>query len=193
MESLKNFLLTLGIPGVFIIAIVDSAGVPLPGGPDAVVMLVSWQRPHMMPFVALAAALGSVIGCYFLYLVGRKGGELALRRFDEAKRQRVMEKLQRNDFLAVGFSVLAPPPFPTKIFILSAAAIQMSWKRFVLAVFCGRLLRFLAEGYLGVRYGDQAAEVIKTHYLSILLGLLLAVAAVVVLRRLLSNRKAAAV
>ncbi len=190
MESLKTFLLTLGIPGVLIIAIVDSAGIPLPGGPDAVVMLVSWQRPHLMPFVALAAALGSVIGCYFLYLVGRKGGELALRRFDEEKRERVMDKLRRNDFLAIGFSVLAPPPFPTKVFILSAGAIHMSWKRFVLAVFSARFIRFLFEGYLGARYGDHAAEVIQAHYLSILVGLLVVVAAAIVLRYLMQNRQA---
>ena len=49
MEALKNYLLALGIPGLLVIVAIDSAGVPIPGGPDALVMLLSWQRPAMMP------------------------------------------------------------------------------------------------------------------------------------------------
>jgi membrane protein DedA with SNARE-associated domain len=190
MESLKEFLLALGIPGVVLIAALDSAGIPLPGGPDAVVMLISWQRPALMPLVALAASLGSAAGCYFLYLVGRKGGDYALRSFSEEKRERVKDKLRRHDWLAVFVSVIGPPPFPTKIVILAAGAIRMSWKRFILAVFFGRMLRFLAEGYLGARYGDQAAAVVREHHLTILVVLVVAVALALGIRRLMPKGEA---
>ena len=60
MESLKNILLTWGVPGLFFICLLDSAGVPLPGGPAAVVMLLSWQRPNLLVWIALAAALEKV-------------------------------------------------------------------------------------------------------------------------------------
>ncbi len=39
LDTLKNKLLTLGIPGLFLISFLDSAGVPLPGGIDLLVML----------------------------------------------------------------------------------------------------------------------------------------------------------
>lgn len=48
LETLKNKLLTLGIPGLFLISFLDSAGVPLPGGVDLVMMLLSWQRPAQL-------------------------------------------------------------------------------------------------------------------------------------------------
>ncbi len=179
----------MGIPGVLLIAALDSAAIPIPGGPDAVVMLVSWQRPSLMPMVALAAALGSVLGCYLLYLVGRKGGDLALRHFTPQRREHVKERLRRNDVLAVFVSVIGPPPFPTKIFILSAGVIHMSWRRFVLAVFMGRFLRFLVEGYLGARFGDQAAGILKSHYPAFLIALLLAVIVVLVLKYLVHRRQ----
>jgi membrane protein YqaA with SNARE-associated domain len=182
MASLKEFLLALGIPGVILIAALDSAGIPMVGGPDAVVMLVSWQRPALTVFVALAAALGSTLGCYFLYTIGRKGGEVALRGFSEEKRERVKDRIRRNDWLAVFVAAIGPPPFPTKVFILAAGAVQMSWRKFILTVFLGRFLRYLGEGYVGARFGDQAAEVLKTHYPAIAVSLLVAAAIVLVVR-----------
>ena len=43
MDVFRDSLLALGVPGLFIIALLDSAGVPLPGGVDIVLMLLSWQ------------------------------------------------------------------------------------------------------------------------------------------------------
>jgi membrane protein YqaA with SNARE-associated domain len=182
MGSLKELLLALGIPGVFLITALDSSGIPMVGGPDAVIMLVSWQRPAMTPVIAIAAAMGSTIGCYLLYLIGHKGGDLALGRFDKEKQERVKNRLRRNDCLAIFVAVIGPPPFPTKIFILTAGVIYMSWKRFVLTVFAGRFLRYLGEGYLGARFGDQAADVLLSYYPTIGVVLLVVVVTILVIR-----------
>ena len=45
MDALRDSLLTLGLPGLFLIAMFDSAGIPLPGGVDIVLMLLAWQQP----------------------------------------------------------------------------------------------------------------------------------------------------
>ncbi len=172
METLKNLLLTWGMPGLFFICLLDSAGVPLPGGPDAVVMLLSWQRPTLLPWIALAAAAGSTVGNWILYQVGKRGGALALARFDEKKTAWVTDKLRRNDLLAIVVAMIGPPPFPTKHFILVAGAFKMSPRRFLLAVFGARFVRYLGEGYLGARFGDQAAEVLQRHYGTIAIVLL---------------------
>ena len=181
MESLKNILLTWGVPGLFFICLLDSAGVPLPGGPDAVVMLLSWQRPNLLVWIALAAAAGSTVGNWILYQVGKRGGALALARFDEKKTAWVTDKLHRNDILAIIVAMMGPPPFPTKLFILVAGAFGMRLRRFLLAVFAGRFVRYLGESYLGARFGDQAAEVLQRHYgtiavvlLAVVVGALLA-------------------
>ena len=164
MDAFRDSLLALGVPGLFIIALLDSAGVPLPGGVDIVLMLLSWQQPSLVVAIALVAAVGSTLGCLILYRVGRTGGEVALRRLDPEKRRWVTEKIRENDTMAVLVAVLAPPPLPTKIFILVAGFVEMPWLRFVAAVFTGRMIRFGGEAYLAVRLGDQALETLQRNY-----------------------------
>ena len=164
MDGLRDSLLALGVPGLFLIALLDSAGVPLPGGVDIVLMLLCWQHPSLFVVIVLVAAVGSTLGCLILYRVGRTGGEVALRRLDPEKRRWVTEKIRENDTMAVLVAVLAPPPLPTKIFILVAGFVGMPWLRFVAAVFTGRMIRFFGEAYLAVRLGDQALETLQRHY-----------------------------
>ena len=164
MDRLRDTLLALGVPGLFLIAVLDSAGVPLPGGVDIVLMLLSWQQPSLVVAIVLVAAVGSTLGCLILYRVGRTGGEVALRRLDPEKRRWVTEKIRENDTMAVLVAVLAPPPLPTKVFILVAGFVGMPWLRFVAAVFTGRMIRFGGEAYLAVRLGDQALETLQRNY-----------------------------
>ena len=125
MDSVKEYLLAFGLPGLFAIAFLDSAGVPLPGGVDLVVMLLSWQRPELFILIALVAAVGSTAGCWVLYRLARVGGDTMLGRFPKEKQEWVTEKVRRNDILAVSVAMLGPPPFPTKLFILVAGVVRM--------------------------------------------------------------------
>ena len=179
MDRFRDTLLALGLPGLFLIAVLDSAGLPLPGGVDIVLMLLAWQQPALFVVIALTAAAGSTIGCLVLYRVGRTGGELALRRLDPEKRRWVTEKVLANDILAMMVAVLAPPPLPTKVFMLVAGGVGMPVSRFVAAVFAGRMIRFGGEAYLAVRLGDQALETLQRYYP--LVGAVLAGAVVVYL------------
>ncbi len=164
MESIKNYLLALGIPGLLLVSFLDSAGVPLPGGVDVALMLLSWQRPTLFFVFSLVAAGGSAAGCLVLYRIARTGSHAMMARFSPERQEWVREKVRENDTLAVLVAMLGPPPFPTKLFILVAGAVRMDWRRFVGAVFVGRLIRFLGEAYLAVRLGDQAMEKLKEHY-----------------------------
>ena len=179
MDRFRDSLLALGVPGLFLIAVLDSAGVPLPGSVDIVLVLLSWQQPSLFAVIAVVAAVGSTIGCLVLYRVGRTGGEMAARRLDPEKRQWVTGKVLENDILAMMVAVLAPPPLPTKVFMLVAGAVGMPVPRFVAAVFAGRMIRFGGEAYLAVRLGDQALETLQRYYP--LAGALLGVGVVVYL------------
>ena len=189
MDAFRDSLLALGVPGLFLIALLDSAGVPLPGGVDIVLMLLSWQQPSRFVLFVLTAAVGSTLGCLVLYRVGRTGGEMAVRRLDPEKRRWVTEKILENDILAMMVAVLAPPPLPTKVFMLVAGFVGMSWQRFVAAVFAGRLIRFGGEAYLAVRLGDQALETLQQYYP--LVGVVLGVGVVLylVVKWLLRRRR----
>jgi membrane protein YqaA with SNARE-associated domain len=154
-------------------------------------MLLSWQHPSRFAIVALVASAGSALGCFVLYRIARTGGDRMMARFPREKQEWVREKVRRNDILAVLVAMLGPPPFPTKLFILVAGVVRMDWRRFLGAVFAGRLIRFLGEAYLAVRLGDRAVETLKAHYPSIAAALAAGVILFLLARRLASRRAAA--
>ncbi len=184
LERLSQYLVYLGLPGLFLIALLDSAAVPMVGGPDAVIVLLSWHSPSHLPFIVLAAAFGSTLGCLVLYRIARAGGRVVLTRVAQGKRERVMRMVERNATWAVFMSVTMPPPFPTKPVILAAGALNAPLVSFAAAVLIGRLVRYSALAWLGARFGDQAAQVVKAHYLSILVVLLSAVLVIMLVRLL---------
>jgi membrane protein YqaA with SNARE-associated domain len=164
LKSLNEYLLIMGIPGLLAISFLDSAAVPLAGGPDAVILLLAWRRPAAAVLIVLAATFGSTLGCLVLYGIGRKGGDKALSRFSLERTARIKHRMQENASWAIFAAVIAPPPLPTKLVILAAGVLQTGKIRFTLGVFAGRLVRYSLIAYLAARFGDHAAQVLKSHY-----------------------------
>jgi len=186
LATLSKYLALWGIPGLFGMALLDAASIPLMGGPDYVVLLLAWKRPAQAVAIVLAATLGSCIGYFMLYRIARMGGEVALARFGDEKKAWVRRKLDQNAFLAIVAGVVAPPPFPTKLVILAAGAFQIRQMRFLNALVTGRLVRYSVLAFLGARFGNQAAAMMKGHlstFLLVLVALILLVWAVRRLRR----------
>jgi membrane protein YqaA with SNARE-associated domain len=184
----------LGMPGLFGISLLDSALVPLPGGPDLGVIVLSSRNPGMMPAYALVAAAGSTIGCTVLYLLARRAGSFALRRVRQERRERIENLLGRYDMLAVAVPAVLPPPFPFKPFILCAGVFKLKTGRFVTAILVGRTCRFLIEGWLAVRFGEEAASLIRRHGIAVVVGVVLVALVVFALntRRKRLHRQASA-
>ena len=191
LARLNQYLLIMGIPGLMAIAFLDSAAIPMPGGPDAVILLLSWQKPTMVYLIALAATIGSTLGCLILYGIGRKGGEKALSRFDPKKIAWIEKKMQEYGVLAIIAAVIAPPPFPTKPVILAAGFLRTGKLRFTLSAFAGRLIRYSLIAYLGAKFGEKAAQVLKAHYPAVSLVLIGAILLIVLVRKLGGAGKAA--
>ena len=183
-----HYLATLGTPGLFAIALLDSAAIPVVGGPEALTMLLAWKQPAYLPLIVLAGALGATLGSYLFYRVGRAGGAVALSRLEARTQEWLKRQVTRHAFWALLVCVALPPPFPTKPLVLTAGVVGTPPGLFFTAVFTGRLLRYSALGYLGYRFGDQAARFVGTHYPSILLAMAGLVAAGLVARKLLRPR-----
>ncbi len=114
------------------LAFVDSAGIPTAGGPDWVLLVMvseSQLRMDLLLFVP-AAVLGSSLGCLVPYHLGRRGGHLLLDRFEVGRQASVRDKIDRYGPCAVACSVVAPPPFPMKLFIPSAGVFGMPLRSF---------------------------------------------------------------
>jgi membrane protein YqaA with SNARE-associated domain len=189
LTGVKDFLIPFGAFGLFGIALLDSALIPLPGGPDAVMLLLSTQNPARMPLYALAATAGSVVGCVILYYISRRAGRSALAKFPASKQARVKELVDRYDVLSVLVASVLPPPFPFKLFVITAGVFRLSLLRFAAAVAVGRAFRFLLEGFLAVRYGERAKDLLAENYPAVGLGLAALIILGFVLKRLLRRKK----
>ena len=192
LTAARDFLVPFGVFGLFTIALLDSALVPMAGGPDAVMLVLSTQNPARMPLYALGATAGSVIGCVILYYISKRAGRRALDKFPPEKQARVKELVDRYDVLSVLVASVLPPPFPFKLFVITAGVFRLSLARFAAAVAVGRAFRFFLEGFLAVRYGERAKEVLAQNYPAIGIGVAVLVVLFFVLKGLLKRRKAGA-
>ena len=146
-------------------------------------ILLSTTYPRWMLLYAFMATAGSALGCLILYLISRRAGARALNRFSEIKQRRVKSWIERYDMFAVVAATLLPPPFPFKVFVVSAGVFRFSLLRFMLAIIVGRAFRFLLEGYFAVRYGAQAKEILAKYYPWIGIGLVVGIVVFVVLKQ----------
>lgn len=164
LTKLTHFLASFGPFGLLTIAFLDSLMLPMPGGVDGVLMLLSATKPSWMLVYVAAAMVGSTAGSVGLYRISRRAGHRALRRFSESKQKRVKDLIDKYDVLSVLVACVMPPPFPLKIFIVSAGVFRLNLLRFTIAIAVGRSFRYLLEGYLAARYGEQAKELLARYY-----------------------------
>jgi membrane protein YqaA with SNARE-associated domain len=190
LGRVSEYLVTFGAFGLFTVALLDSTFVPLPSSADALMILLSTTHPSWMLLYAFMATAGSAIGCWILYLISRRAGARALNRFSERKQARVKYWIERYDAIAVLVATLLPPPFPFKLFVVTAGVFRFSLLRFMLAITAGRAFRFLLEGYLAVKYGAQAKEILAKYYPWIGLSLVAAILLFVILKRVLRRNHA---
>jgi membrane protein YqaA with SNARE-associated domain len=153
-EFVWAMLKPLGSWAVFAIAAIDSAffGFPL----DPVVASYVYQdRPRFLLYAVMASA-GSAAGCIILYLIGYKGGEVLLeKRISRTRFNKIRNAFDRHEFWALMFPSMMPPPFPFKVFVLAASVFEMNFWHFLLAIFVGRLVRFLILSLLVLKFGPQ--------------------------------------
>jgi membrane protein YqaA with SNARE-associated domain len=170
--------------GVFLVAFLDSSFLTFPVINDLLVISLSMENPVRMPYYALMATLGSVIGCVLLFFVARKGGEVAFRKHAGERADRIHVWVARNGFLSVLVAALLPPPAPFKLFVLAAGVFRVPLRSFALAVLVARAFRYLGIGFLAVQYGAGATRFVAEHKLEVgLVILVLILASYLVSRR----------
>jgi len=184
---IKGFALALGGPGLFIIGYLDSSFLSFPELNDLLLMGMVIEHKRRLLYYAFMATAGSAVGCWLLYVISRRAGARALNRFSERKQARVKNLIERYDMVAVLVATLLPPPFPFKLFVVTAGVFRFSLLRFMLAIIVGRAFRFLLEGYFAVRYGAQAKEILAKYYPWIGIGLVVGIIVFVLLRQKLKR------
>jgi membrane protein YqaA with SNARE-associated domain len=175
----------LGIWGVFAVAAIDGAALGLPVD-VAVGGYVSQDHARWFFYVLMASA-GSALGSLVIYGLGYAGGEELLRkRVSAARFAKLHTAFDEHPFWSLMFPAMLPPPTPFKIFALGAAVAEMSISHFLLAIFAGRMVRFLVLAVLIIEFGPGVVHTLRIffshHFHWILIAAGIAVAAWLLLR-----------
>ncbi len=183
----------LGIWGAGLVAFVDSGTMPVPM--DLIMAGYVWADKRHFYLYVLLAAVGSALGGLIPFFLGRAGGELfLLRRIDRARYEQLLQKFEKQEFLAMLIPSMLPPPTPWKLFVFAAGVFEMRVVDFMLAVFVGRVLRFGITAILVIRYGPQIvglfSELAKQHTRGLFIGLGILVALLVfwIVRKAMRNK-----
>lgn len=152
----------LGIWGVGIVALLDSSTIPVPM--DAILAVYIWNNKSHFVLCCALASLGSAIGGLLPYGIGRAGGELILlKRVNRERFEQLRRRFERQEFLAVMIPSMLPPPAPWKLFVFGAGVFEMRVLPFMVAVFAGRMVRWLILSALVLELGPGAADLVAHH------------------------------
>ena len=168
-EFLQQLAESWGGPGLALVAFCDSSFLTLPEVADLLVAVSTIREPHNWFYFAAMTAVGSVLGCYALFLVGRKGGEALVRRgFHERHVDRVLEWFRKHGALVLIIPAMMPPPMPFKAFVLTAGVSGVRTMPFLIAVGSGRLARYGLVAWLARTYGEATRVFIQHNAFSVL-------------------------
>ena len=126
LKRTGDALLAFGPVGLFVIALLDSLGVPLVGGVDALLLYLSVKTPSVAYIAATTAIAGSILGNLILFRTARYGvRRFASEEVPDGKRQKFRIWFQRYGLLTVFIPAVTPfVPLPLKVFVISAGAMH---------------------------------------------------------------------
>ena len=163
---LLPFLAKFGIWGIGALALLDSSSIPVPM--DAFLAFSVWHDKSRFIFYCIAGAVGSAIGGLLPYGLGRAGGELfLLKHVNRDRFEKMRKRFEKQEFLAMTIPSMLPPPTPWKAFVFAAGVFEMRIIPFMLAVFCGRMVRWLALSLLVLKLGPGAVDIVAHHALPV--------------------------
>jgi membrane protein YqaA with SNARE-associated domain len=186
---LKLMLPALGGVGLLLSAFIDSSFLPLPLVTDLLLMELSSRHPLRMPYYAAMAAIGSLVGCIWIYWLARKGGQAYYQKSQGHPPGRIRTLIQEHPMASVFLPAIAPFPVPFKPFVIAQGVFQVPIATFVIGTLLGRGALFFAEGFLGARYGTAAKQFVldqKWASIAMVAGLVLVFFLV---RRLMALRR----
>ena len=163
LAKLSTVLQIYGPWGVFVLALIDSMGVPLPGGVDLVLLGIGVEAvdtPSQAWLSALIALIGSLIGNAILFLAAQQGRRLFSTK-DAAPDRTLRSEVwfRRYGLLTVFVPATVPLiPLPLKVFVISAGAFRTSFAKFMAVILVARGIHYFGMTYLALQLGADARQ-----------------------------------
>jgi membrane protein YqaA with SNARE-associated domain len=193
LAKLTAALIAYGPLGILVLAFIDSAGIPVASGMDALVILVAAKAPSRAPLAASMGVLGSLIGNVVLFVAARTGARRFVKDAQPGDKRRFRKWFERYGLLTIFIPCMLPIPLPLKVFVISAAAIGTPLRTFVLVVLVGRAIRYGGEAYLGVVLGEGSGPYLRAHTWHLVGGAVALFAALYALLMLTERRRKRAI
>ena len=165
MKELIATLQEWGSTGLFLAALLDGAGLPVPGGVDVLVVYLSTRIGANLTMLTASAVLGSVLGNLLLFAIARRGGKSYRdKRAQKPGAHRFRRWFDRYGLSTVFVSALVPlPVMPMKIFVICAGALGTPVHRFIFAFVAARFPRYIGLAMLGQAMGANALGWLRQH------------------------------
>lgn len=164
IHNLTNLLVAYGPWGILLLAFIDSAGIPVAVGMDALIIFLAARNPAGALWYAFLGVLGSTLGNLALFWLARQGGRRFLDRHTASERSRRLRAwFLRYGLLTVFIPAMVPIPLPMKVFVVSAGALQVPFPGFTAVVVAGRALRYGGEAWLGAQVGEHSIRYLSDH------------------------------
>jgi membrane protein YqaA with SNARE-associated domain len=170
MKSVVAKLIAWGPVGIFLVCIIDGAGVPNPSGPDIALLLFAANAPEHAWLAAALAVAGSVIGSMILFEIARKGGQRFLeKRLRGGRGRRFKEWFLRYGLVTVFIPAVVPIPLPLKAFVICSGAFGISRTAFALTIGAARIPRYIAMAWVGRGLHEEPIVFLKRNAVNFLL------------------------
>ncbi len=164
LHTMVRTLAAWGPWGVMLLAFIDSAGIPVSVGMDALVILMGVKAPGTVWFAATLAVFGSLAGNLFLFLAARKGAKRFVSHAPApGSPQRFRGWFARYGLATVFIPALLPIPLPLKVFVVAAGVLRTPVRSFVAVIVAARAVRYYGEAYLGLKLGEESLPFLKNH------------------------------
>ncbi|HXM42604.1 MAG TPA: VTT domain-containing protein [Bryobacteraceae bacterium] len=192
LAKLTAALVAYGPLGIVVLAFIDSAGIPVASGMDALVILVAAKAPQRALLAASMGVLGSLIGNVVLFMAARTGARRYIKEVPQpGDKRRFREWFKRYGLLTIFIPCMLPIPLPLKVFVISAATFGTSLRTFVFVILAGRSIRYFGEAYLGVMLGEGSGRFLQAHTWHLVGGAVALFAVLYVLLILMERRRVA--
>ena len=159
------WILHFGLAGVFVVALLDAAPIPLPipGSTDILILILGahGESPWLLAPLAIA---GGLVGGYLTWSAGKKGGEKMLERYLPRRfGKRMKGWVQSHGMLSVCVAALLPPPIPLLPFLLGAGALGVTQRQMFTALGIARTIRYGSEAAVAAVYGRSILRLFNRY------------------------------
>jgi membrane protein YqaA with SNARE-associated domain len=165
LAKLTAALQTYGPFGIFVVALLDSMGIPLPTATDIILLYVgvkNMDTPMIAYFAAFMSLAGSLIGNIALFQGARQGKRLLTK--EEARPGRFQEWFRQYGLLTVFVPAVVPiVPLPLKVFVISAGAFRTPFTRFIAVITLARVIRYFGMVWLALQLGADAEGFLRRN------------------------------